>query len=409
MRTAFVWHERLMWFDSGSFAGPMPAVGWVQPGEPSENPEAKRRIKNLLDATGFIEALDVITPGPASEADILRVHPQVYLEKVKALSAANGGQLGASAFMGPATYDIVMLSTGAAMAAMDAVLSERARYGYAFTRPPGHHAEPQTGLGFCVFANIPIAIKAMKLRHGIERVAVVDWDVHHGNGTQACFYDDPSVLTISLHQNRLFPRGGIGSVEEKGEGKGVGANINVPLPAGCGTAAYRYAFDRVVMPALEAFKPQLIVVANGLDAGNNDPLGRMMLGPEDFRWMTASVARPLRQAPRPGTGRVDPSRPDPVGQEGQPDHDPVGRHEAARDDREGAVARTARALSRRADGRRRRRAAQGHVAHRPPAARRRRDDHPDHPLHRGGRGDGRPDRRDQQGRPDHPRRGQARS
>jgi acetoin utilization deacetylase AcuC-like enzyme len=289
MRTVFCWHERLMWFDSGCFAGPMPAVGWVQPGEPSENPEAKRRIKNLLDATGYIANLDLLTPGPATEADILRVHPATYLEKVKALSAANGGQLGASAFLGPATFDIVMLSTGAAIAAMDAVVSGRARNAYAFTRPPGHHAEPQTGLGFCVFANIPIAIKAMKARHGIGRVAVVDWDVHHGNGTQACFYDDPSVLTISLHQNGLFPQGGIGSVAETGQGAGVGANINVPLPAGCGTAAYRYAFERVVLPALDVFKPELIVVANGLDAGNNDPLGRMMLGPEDFRWMTAAV------------------------------------------------------------------------------------------------------------------------
>lgn len=289
MKTAFVWHERLMWFDSGTFAGPMPATGWVQPGEASENPEAKRRIKNLLDASGFISALDVLLPVPAVEADILRVHPQAYLDKVKALSAAHGGQLGASAFLGPGTFDIVMLSAGAAISAMEAVLSGRARTAYAFTRPPGHHAEPHSGLGFCVFANIAIAIKAMKARHGLTRVAVVDWDVHHGNGTQACFYDDPSVLTISLHQNGLFPQGGIGSASETGEGPGVGANINVPLPAGCGTAAYRYAFDRVVMPALAAFKPEMVVVANGLDAGNNDPLGRMMLGPEDFRWMTVSV------------------------------------------------------------------------------------------------------------------------
>ncbi len=289
MRTALCWHERLMWFDAGTFAGPMPVGGWIQPGEASENPEAKRRIKNLLDASGFIERLQVITPKPATEEDILRVHPRAHLENVKALSAAYGGQLGASAYIGPGGYELAMLSTGTAIAAVDAVLSGTVRNAYAMTRPPGHHAEPDTGMGFCVFANIPIAIRHAMARHGLKRVAVVDWDVHHGNGTQACFYDDPAVLTISMHQNGLFPQGGIGSVEETGRGAGVGANINVPLPPGSGTAAYRAAFDRIVLPALATFKPEMIVVACGLDAGNNDPLGRMLLGPEDFRWMTVAV------------------------------------------------------------------------------------------------------------------------
>ena len=289
MSTAFCWHEKLMWFDSGTFAGPMPAGGWIQPGDASENPEAKRRIKNLLDASGFIRVLDVIAPEPATEADILRVHGKDYLETVKALSQAYGGRLGASAFTGPGGYDIALLSSGAAIAAAEAVVTGRARNAYAMTRPPGHHAEPEGGMGFCVFANIAIAIRYLMAKHGVGRAAVVDWDVHHGNGTQACFYDDPAVLTISMHQTGLFPQGGIGSIAETGSGKGVGANINVPLPAGCGTAAYRYAFDTVVLPALAAFKPEIIFVACGLDAGNNDPLGRMMLGPEDFRWMTAAV------------------------------------------------------------------------------------------------------------------------
>lgn len=289
MTTALVWHERLMWFDAGTFAGPMPVGGWVQPGEASESPEAKRRIKNLLDACGFTARLRLVTPAPATEADVLRVHDRGYLENVKALSAAYGGQLGFSAFVGPGGYDIALLSAGATMAAVDAVMRGEARNAYALTRPPGHHAEPAGGMGFCVFANIAVAIRYAMARHGISRAAVVDWDVHHGNGTQACFYDDANVLTISLHQNGVFPQGGSGSVDETGSGAGVGANINVPLPAGCGTQAYRAAFDRIVLPALERFEPEIIFVASGLDAGNNDPLGRMTLGPEDFRWMTAAV------------------------------------------------------------------------------------------------------------------------
>lgn len=289
MTTGFVWHERLMWFDAGTFAGPMPVGGWVQPGEASESPEAKRRIKNLLDATGYVDRLQVIRPQVATRQDAARVHAAAYLEKVDALSKAYGGQLGLSCFVGPGGYDIALLSAGAAIAGVDAVMSGMVSNAYVLTRPPGHHAEPQGGMGFCVLANIAIAIRHAMARHGVKRAAVVDWDVHHGNGTQACFYHDPSVLTISIHQRGTFPQGESGSVEEKGTGPGIGANVNIPLPPGCGTLAYRAAFERIVLPALAAFGPELIVVASGLDAGHNDPLGRMTLGPEDFRWMTAAV------------------------------------------------------------------------------------------------------------------------
>jgi acetoin utilization deacetylase AcuC-like enzyme len=289
MTTALVWHEKLMWFDTGTFAGPMPAGGWIQPGEASENPEAKRRIKNLLDATGMTARMTTITPALATDEDILRVHTPAYLANVKSLSSQYGGQLGVSAFIGPGGYELALLSAGAAIAATDAVLTGAANNAYAFTRPPGHHAEPNTGMGFCVFANIAVAARHAMARHGVRRIAVVDWDVHHGNGTQACFYEEPDVLAISIHQDGNFPQADSGTVEQTGAGRGVGATINVPLPAGSGTGAYRAAFDRVVLPALDRFKPELIFVASGLDAGNNDPLGRMMLQPEDFRWMTSAV------------------------------------------------------------------------------------------------------------------------
>ena len=156
-------------------------------------------------------------------------------------------------------------------------------------RPPGHHAERDRGLGFCLFANVPIALMKARQAHGLGRVAVVDWDVHHGNGTQQAFYPDPETLTISLHQAGLFPLNS-GSLSERGEGLGEGFNINVPLPPGCGHGAYVAAFERLVVPALRRFRPELIVVCSGFDAAAADPLGRMMLHSESYRAMARMLA-----------------------------------------------------------------------------------------------------------------------
>ena len=144
------------------------------------------------------------------------------------------------------------------------------------------------GMGFCLFGNAAIAVHHALAARGLERVAIVDWDVHHGNGTQAIFYDDPSVLTISLHQDSCFPPGS-GPVEENGAGAGEGYNINVPLPPGTGNGGYLHAFEQVVLPALEAFRPQLIIVASGLDASAMDPLGRMMLTPRGYGQLTQQL------------------------------------------------------------------------------------------------------------------------
>jgi acetoin utilization deacetylase AcuC-like enzyme len=155
-------------------------------------------------------------------------------------------------------------------------------------RPPGHHAIADRGFGFCLFANVALAIMHAREVHRVGRIATVDWDVHHGNGTQAAFYDSPDVLTISIHQDRLFPSNS-GTLGEVGEGPGKGFNINVPLPPGCGDGAYLAAIERVVLPALERFKPELIVVPSGFDASHADPLGRMMVSSEGYRSMTRLV------------------------------------------------------------------------------------------------------------------------
>jgi acetoin utilization deacetylase AcuC-like enzyme len=234
----------------------------------------------------------VIRPEPAEPADILRVHTARLLQEVREKSDGDGGPLGASAYLGSGGHEIALLAAGATIAAAEAVLTGRVRNAYALVRPPGHHATPDGGMGFCVFNNIAVAVRHAQAKYGLGRIAVVDWDVHHGNGTQTCFYDDPSVLTISLHQEEVFPRkshGIHGCLAETGSGPGLGMAINIPLPAGSGGGAYKAGFEHVVLPALDAFEPELIFVACGLDAGNNDALGRMALGPEDFRWMTRSL------------------------------------------------------------------------------------------------------------------------
>jgi len=152
-------------------------------------------------------------------------------------------------------------------------------------RPPGHHATADASMGFCLFGNAALAIMHAQAVHKVKRVATVDWDVHHGNGTQSAFYDRDDVLTISLHQDGLFPAQS-GGLEEVGTGRGVGFNLNIPLPPGSGNGAYIAAFEQVVIPALMRFKPELIVVPSGFDASGFDPLGRMMVSSEGYRTMT---------------------------------------------------------------------------------------------------------------------------
>lgn len=257
----------------------------------AESPETKRRLKSLLDVSGLTRQLHVQSASAASEEDLLRVHTPGYLQRFKALSDAGGGELGPQAPIGPGSYEIAKLSAGLAMAAVDRVLAGEFDNAYSLSRPPGHHCLADGAMGFCFLANIAIAIEAAKARRGLGKVAVIDWDVHHGNGTQSIFEARGDVLTISLHQDGCFPPGYSGE-EDRGRGPGLGANLNIPLPPGSGHEAYLQAMQRLVIPALERFEPELIIVACGYDANAVDPLARMLLHSDSFRTMT----RLLRQA-----------------------------------------------------------------------------------------------------------------
>ena len=289
MKTGFFTDERCFWHGGGNYSFTLPVGGLVQPGGGlPESPDAKRRLKNLIDVTGLAQDLAIQTAAPASRDDLLRVHPVRYLDEFKALSDDKGGELGLRTPFGKGGYDLAALSAGLVKGAVFAVLQGLAPNAYALSRPPGHHCLPDFPNGFCLLANIAIAIRAAQSAGLAHRIAVVDWDVHHGNGTEAVFYEDPDVLTISLHQERNYPLD-TGAAADRGRGAGLGANINLPLPPGTGHKGYLSAMDRIVIPALARFKPDLIIVACGFDAAAIDPLGRMLATAQTFRLMTRQM------------------------------------------------------------------------------------------------------------------------
>lgn len=288
MTTGFAFDELTLWHSTGEAALFLRPRGWIQPpaaGGHAESPETKRRFKNLLDVSGLSRSLAVESAPPASEEALRRIHPAGYLSEFQRLSDADGGMLGEESPFGPGGYGIATLSAGLAIHAMDKVLTGTWTNAYSLSRPPGHHCMPDHSMGFCLLANIPIAIEEMKARHGLGKVAVIDWDVHHGNGTQAIYWDRPDVLTISLHQNNCYPVNS-GATTERGAGRGEGANINVPLLPGGGHHSYLTAMDRIVLPVLQRFRPELIVVASGLDANALDPLARMLAHSDTYRALT---------------------------------------------------------------------------------------------------------------------------
>ncbi|SMF55776.1 Acetoin utilization deacetylase AcuC [Tistlia consotensis] len=285
MATGFVFHEIYMWHNTWNWAQVFPPSLTVQPGEHAENPETKRRFRNLLEVSGLLDRLLPLKARAASEDEIARFHTRDYIERIKRASAGSGGDASHLTPFGTGSFEIAQLSAGGTMAAFDAVITGAVRNAYALVRPPGHHAIADAGLGFCLFGNVALAIMHARAVHGLGRIATVDWDVHHGNGTQAAFYSDPTTLTLSIHQDNLYPPDS-GGLDEIGEGAGRGYNLNIPLPPGSGDGAYLAAFERVVLPALRRFRPELIVVPSGFDASGVDPLGRMMVSSEGYRAMT---------------------------------------------------------------------------------------------------------------------------
>jgi len=223
----------------------------------------------------------------APRGDLEQVHDAAYLSAVERLAAAGGGHLDPDTAVNDASFRAAALASGAALAAVDAVIDGEIERAFCGGRPPGHHAERARAMGFCLINHAAVAA-AHARRSSAARVAILDWDAHHGNGTQAIFYDDPSVLYVSLHQWPFYP--GTGAADQRGAGAGMGATVNVPVPAGIGEADYLELFDQVALPAVRSFAPDLLIVSAGFDAHRDDPLCSLGLTSGAFARMTESVA-----------------------------------------------------------------------------------------------------------------------
>ena len=253
-----------------------------------ERPERLTAIVDRLEQKGVLKNLVRLKPAPASLEWITTVHTPEYVERVRRSCQAGTGYVDTpDAPASRDSYQVALNAVGGVQSAIDAVMDGTVRNAFCAVRPPGHHALKDKAMGFCLFNNVAIAAKYIQKKHKLGKVLIVDWDVHHGNGTQAMFYDDSTVFYFSIHQSPFYP--GTGGAEEKGVGKGLGFTRNVPLAAGCGDAEYKKALLEELKSAAAAFKPDFVLVSAGFDSAKDDLLGRMRVTPEGFAELTRIV------------------------------------------------------------------------------------------------------------------------
>jgi acetoin utilization deacetylase AcuC-like enzyme len=275
MTTAFITHPRCVEHDI--------------PGHP-ERPDRLRAVWDVLETSGLAARLTRLEPEPATDEQILLVHTPAYLNVLKSISAQDGlTRFDADTYALPVSPEIARLSAGGAALGVDVICGRRADNALVAVRPPGHHAIPARAMGFCLLGNIAIAARHAQEGYGVGRVLIVDYDVHHGNGTQEMFYDDPTVLFISSHQYPYYP--GSGALTDTGAGKGIGATINIPLAAGNGDRNYAMLYEQVIWPAARRFQPELILVSAGFDAHWIDPLASMRLTLSGYAHITRELVR----------------------------------------------------------------------------------------------------------------------
>jgi len=252
------------------------------------HPEAPGRIEAILEelaSAGIDEAAPALAPRAATDDDIRLAHTDGYLRTVLREIDGGSGQLstGDTSF-GPGSLEVARHAAGGLIAAVDQVIAGDCDNAFCAVRPPGHHATPDRGMGFCIFNNAAIAARHARIRHGLDRVAIIDWDVHHGNGTQDIFYEDPDVFYFSTHQYPWYP--GTGAKDETGAGAGRGTTLNVPLPAGCGMDEIGAAFRGAFTDRMKDFRPDLVIISAGFDSRLGDPLGQLTLTDDDFAALT---------------------------------------------------------------------------------------------------------------------------
>ncbi len=250
-----------------------------------ERPARAEHIYQFLKESDLFHNLHLLDPTPADLKWVELVHSKQYIDHVK--QACSSGQHlldTVDTCISAESFDIALLATGGVLKLADSVMAGKVRNGFALVRPPGHHAERERALGFCIFNHVAIAAKYLQKKYGLKRILIIDWDVHHGNGTQHTFEEDPSVFFFSVHQYPYYP--GTGSEHETGRGEGEGMTLNIPLPAGAGDKEYQYVFKEILYPKAVQFKPDFILISSGFDAHEADPLAHMNLNEESYGFFT---------------------------------------------------------------------------------------------------------------------------
>ncbi len=291
--------------DSGARSGPVTAYTYDRlflehnwPGHP-ENRARLERIMARLHEEELLTRMTLVSPHPVPLDLLARVHDAAYVGGLQTFSEQGGGYIDADTYVGPRSFEAARLAAGGAAELVRAVLERRAHNGIALVRPPGHHAVRAIGMGFCLFNNIAVAAQTALDEFDLHRILIIDWDVHHGNGTQDIFYSSPQVLLFSTHQYPFYP--GTGGVGEIGEGAGRGYTVNVPLPSGVGDEGFRRVYDEILVPIAERFRPELILVSAGFDAHWDDPLAGLRLSLPGYWALSQAV---LSLADRLCAGRM---------------------------------------------------------------------------------------------------------
>ncbi len=255
-----------------------------------QNPENAQRLIALmahLDREGLLAGRRIFEPDPAPFEALAAVHDPALIERVLEAADSGGRWLDGDTFVSPGSYEAAAYASGGALLAVDAALDDDPQRIFVLSRPPGHHATPDRAMGFCLFNHVAVAAQHALDHHGLERVAILDWDVHHGNGTQDIFYESGRVLYASVHQSPLYP--GTGRREETGAGAGAGSTINVPLPPGADAGVYLGVFDGEILPRVREFRPRLLLISAGFDAHRDDPLALQRLTEDGFAALTRRV------------------------------------------------------------------------------------------------------------------------
>src|SRR5215831_2409678 len=291
-RTGFVFDKHYLGHDTGVQATVTMRDGSFEVA-PEPHPSSLyliQRIKQFLDGSGLTAQMLSIPARPATEDEIAVYHTREYIAGIRAHAAGGPGkgewgEVDEDTVLSPGSFEAALYAAGGSMNAVDAVMKGQVRNDYTLLRPPGHHATSNRAMGFCIFNNTVIAAHHARNTYGLERIMIVDWDVHHGNGTQDAFYQDAGVLFISLHQENWYPKLS-GSLEQVGSGAGAGYTVNIPLPAGTGDRGYRAAFEQLVVPIGLQYRPQMVMVSAGQDANYLDPLAQMVVTQAGFRMMS---------------------------------------------------------------------------------------------------------------------------